>query len=100
MTVVVVFQGVETASQIRYVTYYERLKKMKQQYPIDVSVAIKAIQITGSIPTISPTFNERICAKKLEPKNVQTQKVSAKKLCTKAAHKMLVKLTQAFTRKS
>jgi hypothetical protein len=71
-TVVVVFQGVETASQIRYVTYYERLKKMKLQYPIDVSVAIKAIQITGSTPTISPTFNERIYANILEPKNVQT----------------------------
>ncbi len=41
------FQGVETASQIRYVTYYEKLKKMELQYPPDISVAINAIQITG-----------------------------------------------------
>jgi PTEN phosphatase family protein len=41
------FQGVETASQIRYVTYYEKMKKMNIQYPIDVSVAIKYIQISG-----------------------------------------------------
>ena len=41
------FQGVETASQIRYVTYFERLKKMNVQYPVDVSVAIKTIEITG-----------------------------------------------------
>lgn len=47
MSIRTYFQGVETASQIRYVTYYERLKKMKLQYPNDVSVAIKAIQITG-----------------------------------------------------
>lgn len=41
------FQGVETASQIRYVTYYEKLKKSGLQYPLDNHVAIKCIQITG-----------------------------------------------------
>ena len=41
------FQGVETASQIRYVTYYEKMKKMNLQYPTDISVAIKYIQISG-----------------------------------------------------
>ena len=48
------FQGVETASQIRYVTYYERLKKMNLQYPVDVSVTIKDIRITGSNAGLDP----------------------------------------------
>lgn len=45
------FQGVETASQIRYVAYYERLRKDEagggREYPEDVEMAVEEINITG-----------------------------------------------------
>lgn len=41
------FQGVETASQIRYVTYFEKLRKLPQKFPQDVWMKIEQIRITG-----------------------------------------------------
>ena len=41
------FQGVETASQIRYVTYFERLRLEGREYPGDVWVSLQEINITG-----------------------------------------------------
>ena len=42
------FQGVETASQIRYVTYYEKLLSMSCTYPDIVSLKIESIHISGN----------------------------------------------------
>ncbi len=41
------FQGVETASQIRYVSYYERLRLLELEHPPQVPVNLKEISITG-----------------------------------------------------
>ena len=40
-------QGVETASQIRYVTYYEKLLSMECTYPEPISLQIEKINISG-----------------------------------------------------
>ena len=40
-------QGVETASQIRYVTYYERLLRRGLRYPEEVWLRMREINITG-----------------------------------------------------
>ena len=40
-------QGVETASQIRYVTYYEKLLSMECTYPDPISLQIEKINISG-----------------------------------------------------
>eukprot|EP00095_Tigriopus_kingsejongensis_P001029 maker-scaffold587_size153100-snap-gene-0.27 protein:Tk01029 transcript:maker-scaffold587_size153100-snap-gene-0.27-mRNA-1 annotation:"voltage-sensor containing phosphatase" len=41
------FQGVETASQIRYVTYFEKLRNLPQIYPEKVWLKLEKMQITG-----------------------------------------------------
>ena len=43
-----IFQGVETASQIRYVTYYEKLLSMPCTYPDVISLKIESIDISGN----------------------------------------------------
>ena len=43
-----IFQGVETASQIRYVTYYEKLLSMPCTYPDVISLKIESINISGN----------------------------------------------------
>ena len=43
-----IFQGVETASQIRYVTYYEKLLSMPCTYPDVISLNIESIDISGN----------------------------------------------------
>ncbi len=42
-------QGVETASQIRYVTYYEKLKLRAIKYPEEVWVKLQEINISGEL---------------------------------------------------
>eukprot|EP00095_Tigriopus_kingsejongensis_P001026 maker-scaffold587_size153100-snap-gene-0.23 protein:Tk01026 transcript:maker-scaffold587_size153100-snap-gene-0.23-mRNA-1 annotation:"phosphatidylinositol -trisphosphate 3-phosphatase tpte2-like isoform x1" len=41
------FQGVETASQIRYVTYFEKIRLLPQLYPDDVPMILELIKISG-----------------------------------------------------
>ena len=41
------FQGVETASQIRYVAYYEELRLSGRKYPEKVCLRIREIRISG-----------------------------------------------------
>ena len=46
------FQGVETASQIRYVTYYEKLLSMPCTYPDIISLKIESIEISGNFENL------------------------------------------------
>ena len=45
-------QGVETASQIRYVTYYEKLLSMPNKKPDIITMKLDKIQITGNIVAV------------------------------------------------
>ena len=45
-------QGVETASQIRYVTYYEKLLSMPNKKPDIVTMKLNKIQITGKMVAV------------------------------------------------
>lgn len=41
------FQGVETASQIRYVTYFEKLRNLRHIYPEKIWMKIERMKISG-----------------------------------------------------
>eukprot|EP00094_Tigriopus_californicus_P011182 TCALIF_10791-PA protein Name:"Similar to TPTE2 Phosphatidylinositol 3,4,5-trisphosphate 3-phosphatase TPTE2 (Homo sapiens)" AED:0.03 eAED:0.03 QI:1078/0.83/0.57/1/0.66/0.57/7/173/580 len=41
------FQGVETASQIRYVTYFEKLRNLRQIYPEKIWMKMERMKISG-----------------------------------------------------